>query len=162
MRQEILTLPGTIVRQRIKAKSTNVWESAMKDKDFSAFTNVAVLNLDLKTLQEDQLEVLKVLADYCQAMCDKDINTLQEFVSPDYRYRHMSGKLQTPQEYFKDIQNNKLNYFHIGIERPVIQVNQDAASIDYTAVLDANAYGYRGVFPMRQNQHFKKEMESGY
>ena len=74
-------------------------------------------------------------------MTDADTDTMRELVSEDMTYTHMSGKTQTREEYFADIEKGRLNYFKIGIEAPVIEVDGDTATIEYTSVLNANAYG---------------------
>ena len=68
---------------------------------------------------EEQMEILVLQTRYCQAMTDADTDTMRELVSEDMTYTHMSGKTQTREEYFADIEKGRLNYFTIGIEAPV-------------------------------------------
>ena len=63
---------------------------------------------------------------------------------------------QARDEYFSDVKNENLRYFSIGIDRPVVQVNGDCASVTYTAVLNANAYGARGTFRMKGTHAYEK------
>jgi hypothetical protein len=86
---------------------------------------------------------------YCQAMTDADIDTLRKLTAEGKTYTHMSGKKQTREEYFDDIADGSLTYYTIGIADPVIKVNGDSATITYTSVLNANAYGARGTFRMK-------------
>ena len=123
-------------------------ETAVDDFDFSAFPNVEVTGVDLSALSREQLEVLYQQARYCQAMTDADTDTLRELVAEDAVFTHMSGKRQTREEYFADIESGNLRYFTIGIENPVITVAGDTASLTYTSVLNADAYGARGVYRM--------------
>ena len=127
--------------------------------DFSGFKNVEITGTDLTSLDEDQLSVLYVQARYCQAMTDADIDTMREIVSEDMVFTHMSGRQQTREEYFADIANGRLNYFTIGIEKPVIKVDDDTASVTFTSVLNANAYGARGTYRMKGTHHY--EMRAG-
>ena len=73
----------------------------------------------------------------------------------DNRYV-LKCKTQTREEYFADIEKGRLNYFKIGIEAPVIEVDGDTATIEYTSVLNANAYGARGTFRMSGIHHYEK------
>ena len=66
----------------------------------------------------------------------------------DTVFTHMSGKQQTREEYFEDIARGRLRYFTVGIENPVIGVDGDRATVSFTSVLNANAYGARGTFRM--------------
>ena len=128
----------------------------MKAYDFSDFFNVELIGVDLSTLDDEQLAVLYQQARYCQAMTDADTDTLREIVSPDAVFTHMSGRQQTREEYFADIESGALRYYTIGIDHPTVEVDGDAASITYTSVLNANAYGARGTFRMGGTHWFEK------
>ena len=145
------------------SKMDNVSEESEELKvagfDFSGFKNVEITGIDLTSLDENQLSVLYVQARYCQAMTDADIDTMREIVSEDMVFTHMSGRQQTREEYFADIANGRLNYFTIGIEKPVIKVDGDASSVTFTSVLNANAYGARGTYRMKGTHHY--EMRDG-
>ena len=69
----------------------------------------------------------------------------------------MSGRQQTREEYFADIESGSLRYFTIGIDHPIVEVDGNTASITYTSVLNANAYGVRGTFRMSGTHWFEKQ-----
>lgn len=116
--------------------------------DFSDFPNVELIGVDTGTLGQDELSILYQQARYCQAMTEADTDTMRELVSEDMTFTHMSGRQQTREEYFSDIGDGSLRYFTIGIENPVVEVDGDFASIAYTSVLNAKAYGARGTYRM--------------
>ena len=58
-------------------------EDIMTDYDFTAFNNVEITGIDLGSLTKEELSVLYQAARYCQAMTDKDIDTMREIVSED-------------------------------------------------------------------------------
>ena len=124
--------------------------------DFSEFTNVEITGVDLSALSDDETSVLYRQAKYCQAMTTADIDTMAQLVAEDVTFTHMSGKQQTRAEYFADIKDGSLRYFKIGIENPVIEVNGKFASINYTSVLDANAYGAKGVYRIAGIHRFER------
>ena len=95
-------------------------------------------------------------------MVEADIDVMKEIVPNSVIFTHMSGMIQSRDEYFDDIKNGRLNYYNIGIEKPIINVNVDTATIDYTSVLDANAYGAKGVYRIRGIQKFKKIKNKWY
>lgn len=131
----------------------------MKAYDFSAFSNVEISGADLSSMSEEQLSVLYQQARYYQTMTNADIATMQEIVSEDMTFTHMSGKQQTREEYFADVEDGSLRYFTIGIENPVVEVNGDIASVTFTSVLNANAYGARGTYHMNGSHYY--EMRNG-
>lgn len=128
---------------------------SMKSYNFSCFSNVEISGVNLTELNDEELSVLYALARYCQAMTEADIDTMRELISEDMTFTHMSGMQQTREEYFADVADGSLNYFTIGISDPVIQVDGDTASITYTSVLNANAYGSRGTYRIKGTHHYE-------
>ena len=128
----------------------------MKNYDFSALTNVELINADPGSMSDEQLSVLYAQARYCQAMTDADIDTMRELVSEDMTYTHMSGMTQTREEYFADIADGSLRYFTIGMDSPIVDVSGETASVTYTSVLNANAYGARGTYRMKGTHYYEK------
>lgn len=124
--------------------------------DFSEFTNVEITGVALSDFNEEELAVLYQQARYSQAMTEADTDTMREMVSEDAIFTHMSGRQQTREEYFADIENGDLAYFTIGIENPEIEIEGDEAAITYTSVLNANAYGSRGTYRMGGTHGYKK------
>ena len=55
-------------------------ENNMTDYDFTAFTNVEITGIDLDSLTKEELSVLYQAARYCQAMTDKDIDTMLDIL----------------------------------------------------------------------------------
>ena len=139
----------------ITQESTPKETVPMNEFDFSRFGNVTVTGTDINSLSKEDLSVLYRQAEYCQAMTDADIDKLREIVSEDMMFTHMSGLKQTREEYFADIADGSLNYFTIGIENPVIEVDGDKATITFTSVLNANAYGASGTFRMKGTHHYE-------
>ena len=124
--------------------------------NFSSFKNVNITGIDISVMPEEELSVLYQQARYCQAMTDADIQTMREIVSENMIFTHLSGRQQTREEYFTDIADGKLDYFTIGIENPVIQADGNTATISFTSVLNANAYGAKGVYRMKGTHKYEK------
>ncbi len=129
--------------------------------DFSDFTNVEMTGTEISDMSDEQLGILYQQARYCQAMTDADIDTMRELVSEDMIFTHMSGRQQTREEYFADVESGNLRYFTIGIDSPAVAVDGDGASITYTSVLNANAYGARGTYRMG-GTHWYEKRENGW
>lgn len=127
----------------------------MTGYDFTAFTNVEITGIDLDSLTKEELSALYQAARYCQAMTDKDIDTMREIVSEDMVFVHMSGIRQTREEYFADVADGSLTYYTIGMADPVIEIDGDHAIVTYTSILNANAYGARGTFRMKGSHHYE-------
>lgn len=130
-------------------------EETIMKFDFSIFTNVKIIGAELSRLTDDELSVLYVQARYCQAMTDANIDVMRQIVSDDMTFTHMSGLKQTCEEYFADIADGRLRYFTIGIKDPVIRMDGDRATVTFTSVLNANAYGARGTYRIKGTHHYK-------
>ena len=128
----------------------------MTASDFSAFANVEITGVDLSTLTEEQLSVLYQAARYCEAMTEADIDTMRAIVSEDMVFTHMSGMRQTREEYFADVADGSLRYYTIDMEKPVVKVDGGKATVTYTSLLNANAYGARGTFRMKGTHRYEK------
>ena len=143
-----------------ESDSDNETEVNEVDLDFSVFNNVEVTGIDLSELSADEQAVLYQQARYCQAMTEADTETMTEITSPDMIFTHMSGRQQTREEYFADIADGNLQYFTIGIENPVVNINGSYASVSYTSVLNANAYGARGTYRIDGTHWYEKQGEN--
>lgn len=130
------------------------------DLDFSVFDNVEITGINTSELSADEQAVLYQQARYCQAMTEADTETMREITSPDMIFTHMSGRQQTREEYFADIADGNLQYFTIGIENPVVNINGSYASVSYTSVLNANAYGARGTYRIDGTHWYEKHGEN--
>ena len=124
--------------------------------DFSGFTHVTLTGIDISTLNEDELSALYQAARYCQAMTEADVEIMRQIVSEDMTFTHMSGMKQTREEYFADVADGSLTYYAIGMENPVVAVDGDMATVTYTSVLTANAYGAQGTFRMKGTHYYQR------
>ena len=134
-------------------------ETDMTDFDFSVFSNVEITGINVSELSEEEQAVLYQQARYCQAMTEADTETMMEITSPDMIFTHMSGRQQTRDEYFADIEDGNLQYFTIDIENPVVNISGNYASVSYTSVLNANAYGARGTYRIDGIHWYEKQGE---
>lgn len=50
-----------------------------------------------------------------------------------------------------------MHYFTVGIENPVIEIDGNYASVKYTSVLNANAYGATGTYRIDGTHWFEMQ-----
>ena len=80
-------------------KVTNETEAAEQEDEemrsgLEDYTNIEVTGIDIDSLTDEQMEILLLQAQYCQAMTDADTDTMRDLVSEDMTYTHMSGKIR--------------------------------------------------------------------
>ena len=124
--------------------------------DFSVFNNVEITGVDLSELSAEEEAVLYQQSRYCQAMTEADTDTMMEISSPDMVFTHMSGRQQTREEYFADVAAGNLRYSTVGIENPTVNFSGSYASVSYTSVLNADAYGARGTYRIDGTHWFER------
>ena len=104
-------------------------------------------------MKEEVLERYKTMQ---QAMVDADTTILNEVISEGTTFRHMSGRVQTKEEYLKDIEDGVLDYRAYTIEDASVTIDGEDAYVKAKVTLTANAYGAYGSWPFNVNAHFKK------
>ena len=106
---------------------------------------------------EVEMQVLERFKEFQQAMIDKDESILNEIMDDNYTLTHMSGKVQSKQEYIQEITNGVLNYYHSTIMEPTITITDDRhAKLTADVKLDAKVYGIKGNWTLKTNVTMKK------
>lgn len=109
------------------------------------------------TITTDQSAVLETYERFEHAMIDKDIDTLNDLVTADKTFTHMSGKVQTKEQFFGEIEEGTLNYYSYKLNSPVVTVDGDTALLTGSTTLEAKVYGASGTWTLKTNQHFVKQ-----
>lgn len=107
-------------------------------------------------MTEEQKAVLKTFETMQQAMIDKDLDTLYSIVTEDKAFTHMSGKTQTKEEFFGEIEDGTLNYYKYEIQNLHITVDGDQATLNADVTLTAKVYGMSGSWTLHSRQNFIK------
>ena len=128
----------------------------MAQYDALSTNHVCISGVNEAALSDAQKALLQRVVQYCEAMVKADTEAMRDMVASDKIYTHMSGKQQSREKYFADIAAGKLSYYSIGIQNPHIEVSGNSALVTYTAKLDANAYGARGVYTMETEHRYEK------
>ena len=105
--------------------------------------------------QEEKM-VLETYQSFQQAMIDKDIDQLKLLTSESVTFTHMSGKIQTREEFFDDIKNGILNYYQSQLIEMNITVDKDIVHLTGIAKLKAKVYGISGTWNVPINQYYIK------
>ena len=101
-----------------------------------------------------KLAVLESFEAMQQAMIDKDVDTMRALTTEDKTFTHMSGKVQTREEFFGEIADGTLNYFGYEVHDPHVTVVGDRATLTCSTTLDARVYGMSGSWTLPTNAHF--------
>ena len=117
--------------------------------------SVSVVNKG--NLNDDQEEVLERFIEFQYAMIEKNFEKLNELLDDNYTLRHMSGKIQTKDEYIDEIMDGTLNYYKSIINNPIIMIKEkDKALLKADVTLDAKVYGMKGTWTLHSEQTMEK------
>lgn len=105
-------------------------------------------------MNAEQKAVLAAFERMQQAMIDKDTETMLSLVTEDKTFTHMSGKKQTKEEFFGEIEDGTLNYYKYEVHDPVVTVNGDKATLTANTTLTAKVYGMSGSWTLKTQAHF--------
>lgn len=114
------------------------------------------LELDTMKMNTEEAAVLAAFEKIQQAMADADVDTLDTSIKDDKTFTHMSGKVQTKEEYFADIKSGALDYKSYTIENPSVTIDGKYAKLTAVTTLTANAYGAQGSWPFNTTAWFEK------
>ena len=109
------------------------------------------------SMTEEELAVLKAYETMQQAMVDKDVDAMRQLTTEDKTFTHMSGKVQTREEFFGEIADGTLNYFGYEIHDPHVTIDGNNATLTGSTTLDARVYGMSGSWTLPTNAHFVKQ-----
>ncbi|WP_338786247.1 nuclear transport factor 2 family protein [Metabacillus sp. FJAT-53654] len=113
-------------------------------------------------MSEDKQKILAVFNQINDAMINKDIETLNTFLSDDYASVHMTGYRQSKQEWLEQIENEEMNYFKTIPQKTKITIHGNKAILICDAKIDARIYGFRNTWSMKTEMHFDKCGDNWY
>ncbi len=118
---------------------------------------MSVSVVDKGDLTSDQEEVLERFIEFQYAMIEKDLKKLNELLEDNYTLTHMSGKIQTKEEYIDEIMDGTLNYYESIIHNPIIIIlEEDKVLLKADVTLDAKVYGIKGTWTLHSEQTMEK------
>ena len=89
-------------------------------------------------------------------MVDKDMETLDHMTKENKTFTHMSGKTQTKEEFFSEIEDGTLNYYAYYIKDPVVVIDGNYANLKASTTLTAKVYGSSGTWTLNTDAWFEK------
>ena len=147
-------LPGSTVLQGLAIRGKVAQEDPEQTQ---ALIEPWLEEMNMKKAQTGpETEVLAAYQAIQQAMIDKDIEALDRLYQDGTTFTHMSGKVQTKEEFFGEIADGTLNYFAYDIHGPRITVDGDEAFLTASVTLTAKVYGASGSWTLPVNAHFTK------
>lgn len=103
----------------------------------------------------EQQEVIDAFLAMQQAMVSADHDALRSLVEDGTPFVHMSGAVQTKEEFISEV-GGPLTYYHSDTQVERVTIDGDWATVEGVTALTARAYGAEGTFPINTNQDFHR------
>ncbi|WP_318766406.1 nuclear transport factor 2 family protein [Lactiplantibacillus carotarum] len=100
--------------------------------------------------------VVAVVRAQVQAMQTKDFTTLARVIAPDAQLIHITGKVQTRDQWFKEIARGRMEYFGHHEDGVQVSVSANRATVTLRNRLDARVYGFRNTWSLASTSTLEK------
>ncbi len=100
--------------------------------------------------------VVAVVRAQVQAMQAKDFTTLARVIAPDAQLIHITGKVQTRDQWFKEIARGRMEYFGHHEDGVQVSVSANRATVTLRNRLDARVYGFRNTWALASTSTLEK------
>jgi tRNA uridine 5-carbamoylmethylation protein Kti12 len=105
---------------------------------------------------DNKLQVLDVTRQLTQLMIDKNTEELRKILSPDFTLTHMTGYVQPKDEWFSEIETERMKYYSYKEVKTLVQIDGDKATFVGQNVLDARIWGTRNDWRLQQTMRLEK------
>lgn len=107
-------------------------------------------------IKTDEQQVAEVVRQQVQALVQKDIPTLTTLIAPQAELTHITGAVQTRDEWLQQIKIGRMHYFGSQEELLQAEVTGDRALVIMRNRLDARIYGFRNTWPLESRTTLQK------
>lgn len=107
-------------------------------------------------------EIIERFKELNQTMINKDQGRLMEIMAEEATLTHMSGKVQTREEYIGEIMDGTLNYFKCKLKNPQVKIDGDIAILTTDNTLTARVYGISGTWTLDTRATFRRKNDKWY
>ena len=101
-------------------------------------------------------QVAQVVRQQVQGMIADDQELLKQVIAPDAQFIHVTGKVQSRDEWLEQIKRGRIHYY--GSKEVLFQasVEGDKALVIMRNELDARIYGFRNVWQLQSRVELQK------
>jgi hypothetical protein len=104
----------------------------------------------------NELQVLDVTRQLTQLMIEKDIVGLNKILDNHFTLMHITGYVQSKQEWFSEIESERMKYYSYKEVKTTIKIVGDKATFVGQNLLDARIWGTRNNWRLQQAMQLEK------
>ena len=111
--------------------------------------------MKVKHLNAEQ-QVAKVVRQQVKGMINDDQELLRQVIAPDAQFIHITGKVQSRDEWLEQINRGRMHYYDSNEVLFQASVEGDRALVIMSNELDARIYGFRNVWQLQSRVELQK------
>ena len=100
---------------------------------------------------DDQQKVLNTYNQYLQALIENDTEKLSSLIAEEAKLYHITGRLQTKQEWLSSIKNGEMRYHSVEEVSNFVSINEEGADLVVKNNLTATIDGMTNTWPLESD-----------
>lgn len=106
--------------------------------------------------QNTENQILDVTRQLTKLMIDKDLVGLNKILDPDFTLTHITGYVQSKDEWFDEIESEGMKYYSYKEVKTSVKIYGDQATFTGQNLLDARIWGSRNNWRLQQTMKLEK------
>ncbi|QOG01222.1 nuclear transport factor 2 family protein [Flavobacterium sp. MDT1-60] len=115
--------------------------------------------METNKIDIDKSQILEVARRLTKLMIDKDISDRNKILDPDFTLTHITGYVQSKEEWFSEIESERMKYYSFQEVKTAVKVEGNKAIFVGQNLLDARIWGTRNNWCLQQTMLLEKRNE---
>lgn len=112
--------------------------------------------METDKIDTNKSEILDVTRQLTQLMIDKNTVEINKILDQDFTLTHITGYVQSKDEWFSEIENERMKYYSYTEVKTSVKIDGDKAVFVGQNLLDARIWGTRNNWRLQQTMHLEK------
>lgn len=107
-------------------------------------------------IENNKSQILQVTRQLTELMIKRDTAAINKIVAADFTLTHITGYVQTKEEWFCEIESERMKYYSYKEVSTTIKIDVDSATFIGQNLLDARIWGSRNNWRLQQTMELEK------
>lgn len=112
--------------------------------------------MTMETENINEKEILEVTRQLTTLMIEKNTDAIDKIVDENFTLTHITGYVQSKNEWFSEIESERMKYYSYKEVKTTIKINGDKATFVGQNLLDARIWGSRNTWRLQQTMQLEK------
>lgn len=104
----------------------------------------------------NESQIIDVTRQLTQLMIDRDITALNKILDPDFTLTHITGYVQSKEEWFSEMETERMKYYAYKEVKTSVEIDGNKARFMGRNLLDARIWGTQNNGRLQQTMHLEK------